>query len=63
LQDRANWLNRIVVRCNCNRDTLAAIAASGFEIDEVAHDELQKAPPFARPLIVGSAVAANGAGG
>jgi len=41
--------------CRCNRDTLAAIEASPLEIDSVEHGELPKAPPIARPLVVGSA--------
>jgi ubiquinone/menaquinone biosynthesis C-methylase UbiE len=55
MQDRLNWLNRLVVRCNCNRDTLASITASGFTVSSLEHGELPKAPPFVRPLIVGSA--------
>ena len=42
--------------CHCNRDTVAAIAASRFEIDELEHDRLPKAPPIVRPLIRGSAI-------
>jgi len=55
LQDRLNWLNKLVVRCNCNRDTLQSIAASGFTVKSVEHGELPKAPPFVRPMVVGSA--------
>lgn len=40
--------------CHCNRDTLATLEASGFEVD-VTHDRLPKAPPIVRPLIRGSA--------
>ena len=31
-QDRLNLLNRFVACCDCNRDTLAAIEAEGFEV-------------------------------
>jgi len=54
-QDRMNRVNRVVVRCNCNRATLDAIRAAGFTIDEVEHGELPKAPKFVRPLAVGTA--------
>ena len=56
-QDRMNWLNRIVVFCDCNRPTLATIEAAGFTVSELERTILPKAPKFARPLIVGSAVA------
>jgi ubiquinone/menaquinone biosynthesis C-methylase UbiE len=54
-QDRMNWLNRAVVRCDCNRTTLAAIEAHGFEVGGLERTELPKVPKFVRPLIVGSA--------
>lgn len=41
--------------CHCNRDTLAALAASRLEIDELERDRLPKAPPIVRPLARGSA--------
>src|SRR5579859_472033 len=56
-QDRMNWLNRIVVDCDCNRQTLATIEAAGFTVSRIEHSELPKAPKFVRPLILGSAVA------
>jgi ubiquinone/menaquinone biosynthesis C-methylase UbiE len=55
LQDRMNWLNRLVVCCDCNRPTLDSIRAAGFTVDQVEHTVLPKAPPFVRPLIVGCA--------
>ena len=55
-QDRLNWLNQLVVNCDCNRPTLDAIRAAGFAIADVTHGELPKAPPFARPLIAGVAI-------
>jgi ubiquinone/menaquinone biosynthesis C-methylase UbiE len=55
-QDRLNGLNRIVARgCNCNRSTLDAIRAAGFEITALEQTTFPKAPPFVRPLIVGTA--------
>jgi ubiquinone/menaquinone biosynthesis C-methylase UbiE len=42
--------------CHCNRDTVAAISASRFEIDELEPDRLPKAPPIVRPLVRGSAI-------
>ncbi|HEX5526142.1 MAG TPA: class I SAM-dependent methyltransferase [Solirubrobacterales bacterium] len=41
--------------CHCNRDTAAAIGAAGFEVGDLEHDALPKAPPIVRPLIHGSA--------
>jgi ubiquinone/menaquinone biosynthesis C-methylase UbiE len=58
LQDRLNWLNRLVVCCDCNRPTLASITAAGFAVTQVEHTVLPKAPPFVRPTIMGSATAA-----
>lgn len=56
MQDRMNWLNRLTVCCDCNRPTLDTLRAAGFAISEVVRAELPGAPPFARPLAVGSAV-------
>jgi ubiquinone/menaquinone biosynthesis C-methylase UbiE len=56
LQDRWNWLNRLVVCCDCNRPTLDTLRAAGFTISRVVRTELPGAPPFARPLAVGWAV-------
>ena len=41
--------------CHCNRDTVAAISASRFEIETVQRGQLPKAPPIVSPLIRGSA--------
>lgn len=41
--------------CHCNRDTVASIGAAGFEVGEVADDQLPKAPPIVRPLVRGRA--------
>ena len=55
MQDRMNPLNRFMVCCDCNRPTLDTIRSAGFEVTELERTELPKAPPFARPLIVGTA--------
>jgi len=55
-QDRLNWFNKLVVNCECNRQTLKGIRAAGFNIEDVMHGELQKVPPFVRPMIVGAAI-------
>jgi len=60
-QDRMNWLNQLVVSCDCNRPTLTSIQEAGFTVTDVEHLALHKAPSFASPLIVGSATAPVGA--
>jgi ubiquinone/menaquinone biosynthesis C-methylase UbiE len=55
-QDRLNGLNlRLGHGCNCNRPTVETLRAAGFEIGELQHDVLRKAPPFVRPLVIGIA--------
>ncbi len=54
-QDRINWLNRLLVGCDCNRPTLETLQGGGFVIDDLVQGELPKSPSFARPMIVGSA--------
>jgi ubiquinone/menaquinone biosynthesis C-methylase UbiE len=56
-QDRMNPVNRFVVCCDCNRPTLDTIRSAGFEVTELEQTELPKAPPFVRPLIIGTATA------
>jgi ubiquinone/menaquinone biosynthesis C-methylase UbiE len=56
-QDRINWLNRFLVGCECNRQTLAAIEGASFTVSRVEQATMPEAPKFVRPLIVGSAVA------
>ena len=56
LQDRMNWLNRLVVQCDCSRPTLAMIETEGFGVSRLERTTMPKAPPFARPLVVGRAV-------
>jgi ubiquinone/menaquinone biosynthesis C-methylase UbiE len=55
LQDRMNWLNRIVVQCDCNRPTLGTIKQAGFTVTAIEHTVLPKAPKFVRPAITGVA--------
>ena len=55
-QDRLNGLNRFVVCCDCNRPTLNTIKAVGFEVTQLERGTMPKAPPFVRPLIVGTAM-------
>ena len=54
-QDRINWLNRFVVGCDCNRQTLGTIEATGFTVSQLEHREMPRSPKFVRPLIVGTA--------
>jgi ubiquinone/menaquinone biosynthesis C-methylase UbiE len=55
-QDRFQPLQyRIGHGCHCNRATLSNIEGSGFEVAELEHDTVKKAPPIIRPLIVGVA--------
>jgi ubiquinone/menaquinone biosynthesis C-methylase UbiE len=55
LQDRMNWLNRLVVCCDCNRPTLDSIRQAGFTVGQVEHTSLPKAPKFVASAILGSA--------
>ena len=55
LQDRMNWLNRLVVCCDCNRPTLDSIRSAGFTVAQVEDTALPKAPKFVRPAILGTA--------
>ena len=57
LQDRMNWINRLVVCCDCNRPTLRSIQAAGFTVTQVEHMALPRAPKFVSPAIMGSATA------
>jgi SAM-dependent methyltransferase len=41
--------------CHCNRDTVSAIDAAGFELGEVESGKLLKLSPLVRPLVRGSA--------
>jgi ubiquinone/menaquinone biosynthesis C-methylase UbiE len=54
-QDRMNWLNKLMVKCECNRSTLDSILAAGFTTTQLEHGTLEKAAPWDRPLIWGVA--------
>jgi ubiquinone/menaquinone biosynthesis C-methylase UbiE len=54
-QDRMNWLNRLVVLCDCNRPTLRTIEETGFDVERLHRSTLPKAPSFASPLLLGVA--------
>ena len=54
-QDRMNWLNQLVVCCDCNRPTLETIRDAGFAVTSLEHTAMPKTPSFVRPAIVGSA--------
>ena len=41
--------------CQCNRPTVESIRAAGFSITELRHENLPKAPPIVRPLVIGTA--------
>jgi ubiquinone/menaquinone biosynthesis C-methylase UbiE len=53
MQDRMNWLNRLVVCCDCNRPTLHTIEDAGFEVESLQNVSMPKSPSFVRPAIVG----------
>jgi ubiquinone/menaquinone biosynthesis C-methylase UbiE len=60
-QDRMNWLNQLVMRCDCNRPTLSSIQEAGFTVTGVEHFTLANAPSFVSPLVVGAATAPQAA--
>jgi ubiquinone/menaquinone biosynthesis C-methylase UbiE len=41
--------------CNCNRDTVATMAASSLELGRVESHRMPNAPPIVRPVVSGSA--------
>jgi SAM-dependent methyltransferase len=41
--------------CHCNRDTELALKAAGFQLGDIEHPELPKAPPIVRPMAKGNA--------
>jgi SAM-dependent methyltransferase len=58
----ARWQDRLEMPwrfladgCHCNRDTVATISVSRFELGEVQHDRMPKSPPIVRPLARGTA--------
>jgi ubiquinone/menaquinone biosynthesis C-methylase UbiE len=55
-QDRLNGFNQFIAYgCNCNRATVDAIRAAGFTITSLKQEAFPKAPPFVRPMAVGTA--------
>lgn len=61
-QDRLNGLNRLVAHgCNCNRATVEAIRAAGFEVTSLERGALPLAPAILRPMVVGTARRASSA--
>jgi ubiquinone/menaquinone biosynthesis C-methylase UbiE len=55
-QDRLHGLQyRVGHGCHCNRATLANVKEAGFEVSQLEHDTIEKAPPIIRPLIAGVA--------
>jgi ubiquinone/menaquinone biosynthesis C-methylase UbiE len=64
----ANWQDRLEKPwrflgdgCHCNRDTVATIEASQFELEEIQRGRMPKAPPIVTPLAFGSAVVSSAA--
>src|SRR5258708_27030891 len=57
MQDRMNWIGRLVVCCDFNRPTLGSIREAGFSIAKLPHTALPKAPKFPPPLIIRNATA------
>ena len=60
--DLAKWQDRLERPwrflgdgCHCNRDTVAAIGAAGFQLGDIERAEFPKAPPIIRPLACGRA--------
>jgi SAM-dependent methyltransferase len=58
----ARWQDRLerpwgwfVRGCHPNRDTVAMIEAGPLELGEVERDQMPKAPPIVRPMVVGEA--------
>jgi ubiquinone/menaquinone biosynthesis C-methylase UbiE len=41
--------------CHCNRDTVSAISAAGFELSDVEHPKFPKGPPIVKPMAKGCA--------
>lgn len=61
--DLAKWQDRLEKPwrflgdgCHCNRDTEAGIKAAGFELGDIKHPTLPKAPPIVQPMVKGRAV-------
>lgn len=41
--------------CHCNRDTVSAISAAGFQLGDVERPDFPKGPPLVKPMAKGSA--------
>jgi ubiquinone/menaquinone biosynthesis C-methylase UbiE len=54
-QDRLNWLNRLVVLCDCNRATQATLSDAGFDVSQSEPFALPASPSFVRPGVKGRA--------
>ena len=54
-QDRMNWLNRLLVCCDCNRPTLSSIRDAGFTTNDVQALAMPHAPSFVGPVLAGTA--------
>jgi ubiquinone/menaquinone biosynthesis C-methylase UbiE len=56
-QDRMNWLNRLIVHCDCNRPTVSGVAQAGFNVERVERSTLPKSPSFVSPMVIGRGLA------
>jgi ubiquinone/menaquinone biosynthesis C-methylase UbiE len=55
-QERLNPLQRVIsCGCNCDRATVDSARTAGFNVRELARDNLHRVPPWVRPLVVGVA--------
>jgi ubiquinone/menaquinone biosynthesis C-methylase UbiE len=54
-QDRMNWLNRLLVCCDCNRPTLSSLRDAGFTTSDVQELAMPHAPSFVGPVLAGTA--------
>lgn len=64
--DLAKWQDRLEGPwrflgdgCHCNRDTVSAIGAAGFQLGDVERPEFPKGPPLVKPMAKGSALVAS----
>lgn len=54
-QDRVNWLNRLLVGCDCNRPTRDTLQRQGLVLNDIVDGEMPSSPSFVRPLLFGVA--------
>jgi ubiquinone/menaquinone biosynthesis C-methylase UbiE len=55
-QDRLHGPWRVFANgCHCNRDTVAAVAGSSLELEQLERGEIPKVPPLVRPMVAGAA--------